>query len=170
MHALERILLFRRLTEQQALRKLERATQILRAATTACERQAKIVTEQRASLAHSWLLAGSVDECQPAQMQNSSDSDASGSEIRKWLLEEAALEFSGWNHAQLEQICAAEAKRIQPLVEQYIECRRSLRQTERLLEQQAELARVEQGKRSQAEADDWFLQQTLRRSRNQQCS
>jgi hypothetical protein len=161
MHALERILRFRRLTEQQARRDLERATQLLRAATAACERQAKMVVEQRASLAHSWST-----ECSASQDKASKAVSDNGSEAgtRSWLLEEAALEFSGWTRTQLEQVCAAEARRIEPLVERYVECRRSLRQTERLVEQQAAIARVEQERSMQTEAEEWFLQQSLRRS------
>ena len=164
MHALERILRFRRLTEQQARRELERATQVLRAATAACERQSKIVVEQRASLAHSWVKENFVSR----KADIARDPDASEVSTRGWLLDEAALEFSGWNRAQLEQVCAIEAQRIEPLIEHYIECRRSLRQTEQLVEQQAELARVERERRMQAEADEWFLQQNLRRARNEQ--
>lgn len=165
MHALERILRFRRLTEQQARRELERATQLLRAATAACERQSRMVVEQRVSLAHSWLPENSGLRNQAACAEIADDPGAPEGGTRGWLLEEAALEFSGWNRTQLEQVCAAEARRIEPLVERYVECRRSLRQTERLIEQQAEVARVEQERSMQTEADEWFLQQNLRRSR-----
>ena len=166
MHALERILRFRRLTEQQARRELERATQLLRAATAACERQSRMVVEQRVSLAHSWIPQNSAG---PPSVQAEFATDPGEPEggTRGWLIAEAALEFSGWNRTQLEQLCAAEARRIEPLVEKYIECRRSLRQTERLVEQQAEVARVEQERRMQTEADEWFLQHNLRRSRSE---
>ena len=62
---------------------------------------------------------------------------------------------------------AIEARRT-PLIEHYIECRRSLRQTEQLVEQQAELVRGAQERKMQAEADEWFLQQNLRHTRNDQ--
>lgn len=173
MHPLERILRFRRLTEQQARRELERATQRLRTATAACERQSAMVAEQRASLAHSWVQesASSRNQAAVAETAKARDIDNLGTPeggTRGWLIEEAALEFSGWDHAQLEQVCAAEARRIEPLVQQYIECRRSLRQTERLIEQRAELARLERERRMQMEADEWFLQQNIRRSRREE--
>lgn len=164
MHPLERILRFRRLTEQQARRELERATQLLRAATAARERQAVLVAEQRASLAHSWAQESVNSENQATiESQDVDHLDAPEGGTREWLIEEAALEFSGWNRAQLEQVCAVESRRIEPLVEHYIECRRSLRQTERLIEQRAEIARVEHERRMQAEADEWFMQQNIRR-------
>lgn len=163
MHPLERIVRFRRLAEQQARRELERATQLLRAATAACERQSAMVAEQRASLAQSWMQAHSGDPSLPANAATQlPEGGAQG-----WLIAEAALEFSGWTRAQLEQICAAEARRIEPLVARYTECRRTLRQTEKLIEQRAELARVEQERRTQSEADEWFLQRNLRHSRHE---
>ncbi len=167
MHALERILRFRRLTEQQAKRELERATQLLRAATAACERQSQVVVEQRISLAHSWIPQNSANRNPSTRAEFANVPGEPEGGTRGWLIAEAALEFSGWNRTQLEQLCAAEARRIEPLVEKYVECRRSLRQTERLVEQQAEVARVEQERRMQTEADEWFLQQNLRRSRSE---
>ncbi len=168
MHPLERILRFRRLTEQQARRELERATQRLRAATVACERQSAMVAEQRSSLAHSWVPEKSDSKSPAVQTKAKIDLNTPDDGTRGWLIEEVALEFSGWDRAQLEQVCAAEARRIEPLVERYVECRRSLRQTEQLVEQHAELARLEQERRMQSEADEWFLQQSLRRSRREQ--
>jgi flagellar biosynthesis chaperone FliJ len=163
MHPLQRILRFRRLAEQQARRELERATQLLRAATSACEQQSAMVIEQRASLAQSWVTEQSGNKNKSAKLENYADVPEGG--MRGWLIEEAALEFSGWNRSQLEQLCAAEARRIEPMVERYIECRRSLRQTERLVERHTELARVEQERRMQMETDEWFLQQSVLRNR-----
>src|SRR5665213_684845 len=144
MHPLERILRYRRLTEQQARRELERATQLLRAATAACERQSAAVVEQRASLAHSWVAENTSSENHEIHTRIASNPGEPEGSTRGWLIEEATLEFLGWNRAQLEQLCTAEARRIEPMVERYIDCRRSLRQTERLTEQHAELVRVEQ--------------------------
>lgn len=165
MHALERILRFRRLSEQQARRELERATQLLRAATTARERQSKMVVEQRASLAHSWLVEQTIGGNPQVRTQFAGDSEAL-ERTQGWLLEQAALEFSGWTRTQLEEICAAEARRIDPLVATYVECRRSLRQTEKLIERHVEIQRVVQERNLQTEADEWFLQQNLRRRRS----
>jgi hypothetical protein len=137
-----------------------------------------MVAEQRASLAHSWVRENAGSKNQVAEVVTAKGSEINNPDAnnmdtpeegtRGWLIEEAALEFSGWDRAQLEQVCAAEARRIEPLVERYIECRRSLRQTERLIEQRAELARVERERRMQTEADEWFLQQNIRRSRREE--
>ena len=165
MDALERILRFRRLTEQQARRELERATLLLRAATAACERQSRTVAEQRATLAHSWQPEESGIGNRPARPGDGNDAPAIEGGTRGWLIAEAALEFSGWNRALLEQLCASEARRIEPLVAHFVECRRALRQTEKLIEQRAESARVEQERQMQADGDEWYLQQKLRHRR-----
>lgn len=164
MHPLERVLRFRRLTEEQARRELERATQLLRAATAACEREARAVTEQRASLARNWMgeSAGRVSERLEAGAAEGAEPGP-----RRSLLEEAALEFSGWNRTQLEHMCEVERQRIEPLAERYLECRRSLRQTELLIEQQRARERMEQDRKMQADTDEWFTQRNLLRARRE---
>lgn len=164
MHALDRVLRFRRLEEQQARRELERASQRLRLATAACEQQAAAVSEQRASLARSWATAAFDAEGNLRDREREPDGEGSA---RESLLEEAALEFSGWDRTQLEHICAVEKQRIEPLLARYIECRRSLRQMEMLVQQHAERARVEEERRTQADTDDWFVGRSLFRARRE---
>lgn len=76
-------------------------------------------------------------------------------------MEEAVLEFCGWRRMRLEQLREVQVRRMEPMIERYTECRRELRQTERLLEEQATVERIEQDRRTQASIDEWFLQRGL---------
>lgn len=162
--ALRRILRFRHLAEEEARLQVERAAQLARQASAACERQTLLVHEQRSTLADSWISRENEGRKNKGREGDSEPKGEHG-----WLMEEAVLEFSGWKRMRLEQLREAELLRMKPLVERYTERRRELRQTEQLLEQQAAVEAMERDRRAQAATDEWFLQRSLtRRSRSQQ--
>lgn len=155
--ALKRILRFRQLAEEQSRLEVERAAQRLRQAAAACERQTATEHRQRVTLADTW---------KPETMDPSENRETVHENV--WLLEEATLEFFGWNRMRLEEIREAESRRIQPIIETYTERRRELRQTEQLVEQQAKAEHMEKERRTQAETDTWFLERNLARQRRAQ--
>ncbi|MGO8720113.1 MAG: hypothetical protein ACLQMO_12980 [Acidobacteriaceae bacterium] len=166
---LRRILRFRQLAEEQARLEVERAAQLVRQASAACERQTTLEHQQRSTLAESWMPQANSG----LENTETSDGDAAipqeAMEEKGWLMEEAVLEFSGWKRMRLEQLREAELRRMEPMIERYTECRRELRQTEQLLEQQATVEQMEQDRRAQAGTDEWFLQRSLiRRNQGQQ--
>ena len=163
-HALRRILRFRQLAEEQARLEVEQAAHALRQASAACERQIATERRQRSKLAESWTT-GSVDS--PRHVEPWSLIEDPGAE-NAWLLEEAALEFFGWNRMRLEQIRETEARRMEPLIERYQEHRRELLQTEQLLAQQTAIETMEKDRRAQAETDEWFQQRNLANRRRAQ--
>lgn len=163
--ALQRILRFRQLAEEQARLELERGVLALRQANAACERQIATERRQRATLVESWKLEarttngeGLPRAIDPNQPLNSIEAPTVEN---SWLMEEAALEFLGWTRMRLEQFCESESRRIEPLIERYKEHRRELRQTEQLLAQQTAIENMEKNRRAQAETDEWFLQRSL---------
>lgn len=163
---LRRVLRFRQLAEEQARLEVERAAQLVRQVSAACERQTTREHEQRSILAESWTPQAN------GGLENTRKHDADAAipreaiEEKGWLMEEAVLEFFGWKRMRLEQLREAELRRMGPMIERYTECRRELRQTEQLLEQQATVEQMEQDRRAQAATDEWFLQRSLMR-RNQ---
>lgn len=163
--ALQRILRFRQLAEEQARLEVERGVLALRQANAACERQIATERRQRSTLAESWKPEarttkgeGLAKDFDPNQPLNSIEAHP---EENSWLMEEAALEFLGWTRMRLEQFCELESRRIEPLIERYKEHRRELRQTEQLLAQQTAIENMEKNRRVQAETDEWFLQRSL---------
>ncbi len=165
-HALRRIVRFRQLAEEQARLEVERAAQLARQASAACEEQTAIEHEQRWTLAKSWTRLESPSSKGDGKTAADSTLDPQREvEGKAWLMEEAVLEFSGWKLMRLEKVREAELRRIEPMIELYTERRRELRQTEQLLEQQARTDAMERDRREQARTDEWFLQRTLMRRR-----
>ncbi len=161
-HALRRILRFRQLAEDQARLEVERAAQLARQASAACDRQAALEHDQRSMLAESWAPQGNAGpEGHGKSERDSTEVPPEHGDEKSWLMEEAVLEFSGWKRMRLTQIREAELRRLEPMIEIYTERRRELRQTEQLLEQQAAIEAMEQDRREQAKTDEWFLQRTL---------
>lgn len=161
--ALQRILRIRQLAEEQARLEVERAAQRARQASAACARQADLEREQRTTLAASWI---SRQPDEPASFARASDSDEAAEE-KGWLMEEAVLEFFGWRRMRLEELREAELRRIDPLIKEYTERRRELRQTEQLVEEHASEEDMEKNRRAQAETDEWFSQRTMMRQRRE---
>ena len=155
--ALRRILRFRQLAEEQARLEVEQGVQALRRASAACEQQAAAQHHQRATLAASWKPQ-TLDRRDPGQGAAEVPAPENA-----WLMEEAVLEFSGLTRMRSEQILAAESRRVEPLIDRYTELRRELRQTEQLLARQAAMEKADEDRRTQAQADEWFLQRRRRR-------
>ena len=75
----------------------------------------------------------------------------------EWLLADAQREVAGWNRARLRVLLQARAEEVAPATEKFLESRREHEQVKRLVEDAREAARVEEDRRAQAAADDWFL-------------
>ena len=164
--AMQRILRIRQLAEEQARRDVERAAQRAQQASAACARQVTLEHEQRTTLAASW--SHPLDDSKNMGTGGSSAKPSGESvEERGWLMEEAVLEFFGWRRMRLEELRKAELRRMEPLVEEYTERRRELRQTEQLVEQQARIEGIEKNRRLQAETDEWFSQRTQLKQRRE---
>jgi hypothetical protein len=162
--ALQRILRIRQLAEEQARQEVERAAQRARQASAACARQVTLEHEQRTILAASWIHRMDDPESKGASA-NPSNQPGETTEEKGWLMEEATLEFFGWRRMRLEEFREMELRRMEPLIEDYTERRRELRQTEQLVEQRATAEAIEKNRRTQAETDEWFSQRTLMRQR-----
>ena len=163
---LRRILRFRQLAEEQARLEVERAAQLVRQASAACERQVMLERQQRSTLAESWTSRGNGGLQNMETGMRDTTAPPKATEEKGWLMEEAVLEFFGWRRMRLEQLRDAQVRRMEPMIERYTECRRELRQTEQLLEEQTEAERMEQDRRAQASTDEWFLQRGLTRRNN----
>lgn len=163
---LRRILRFRQLAEEQARLEVERAAQLLRQASAACERQVMLEHQQRSTLAESWTSHGNGGLQNMETGMRDTTAPPTATEEKGWLMEEAVLEFFGWRRLRLEQLRDAQVRYMEPMIERYTECRRELRQTEQLLEEQTEVERMEQDRRAQASTDEWFLQRGLTRRNN----
>jgi len=162
--ALQRILRIRQLAEEQARLEVERAAQRARQASAACARQVTLEHEQRTTLAASWNPGPHDDPANIGRLVSPVDHSGEAADEKGWLMEEAVLEFFGWRRMRLEELRDAELRRMEPLIEDYTERRREIRQTEQLVEQRAAFEAMEQNRRDQAQTDEWFSQ----RSRMQQ--
>lgn len=163
--ALRRILRIRHLAEEQARLEVERAAQRARQASAACARQSNLEREQRSTLAASWIGGQNDGPASLAHSAGAGNDPREGTEEKGWLMEEAMLEFFGWRRMRLEKLRETELARMEPLIANYTECRRELRQTEQLLEQQAGKEAMEQIRRAQAATDEWFSQRTRSQQR-----
>jgi hypothetical protein len=162
--ALRRILRFRQLAEEQARLEVERAAQLARRASAACEQQAALEHQQRSTLAESWIRRQN-DGPENKEHAIGEPLHSDPAEEKGWLMEEAVLEFFGWKRMRLEELREAELRRMEPLIENYTERRRELRQTEQLVEQRAAIEAMEQNRRAQTQTDEWFSQRTLMQRR-----
>jgi hypothetical protein len=163
--ALRRILRIRQLAEEQARLEVERAAQRARRASAACVQQSNLERQQRSTLAASWIGAQNDGAENTAHAASAGKTFSEAAEEKGWLMEEAVLEFFGWRRMRLEKLREAELARMEPLVANYTERRRELRQTEQLVEHQASTEAMEQNRRAQAATDEWFSQRTRSQQR-----
>ncbi len=154
------------MAEEQARLEVERAAQLVRQASAACERQVMLEHQQRSTLAESWTSHGNGGLQNMETGMRDTTAPPTATEEKGWLMEEAVLEFFGWRRLRLEQLRDAQVRYMEPMIDRYTECRRELRQTEQLLEEQTEVERMEQDRRAQASTDEWFLQRGLTRRNN----
>lgn len=165
--ALQRILRIRQLAEEQARLEVERAAQRVRQASAARARQIALEHEQRTILAESWNSTGPDEPATIGRSAIPANNSREAAEEYGWLMEEAVLEFAGWRRIRLEELREAELRRMEPLLEDYTERRRELRQTEQLVEHHASEEAVERNRRAQADTDEWFSQRMLMQQRGE---
>ncbi len=75
----------------------------------------------------------------------------------EWLLADAQGEVAGWNRSKLKVMLAGRAEVAGTAMGKFIESRREHEQVKKLVEVAEQATRVDEGRRSQAAADDWFL-------------
>jgi hypothetical protein len=80
----------------------------------------------------------------------------------EWLLAEAQIEVAGWNCGRLVVLQRARASEVAPAMERFLESRREHEQVKQLVDAAKQAAKVEDDRRAQATADDWFLSRRAR--------
>ena len=80
----------------------------------------------------------------------------------EWLLADAQTEVAGWNRGRLGALRAQRLVAVAPAKEKFLESRREHEQVKVLVEDAKQAERVDEGRRAQAEADDWFLGRRVR--------
>lgn len=80
----------------------------------------------------------------------------------EWLLAEAQSEAAGWNRSRLAPLLDARAAEIPPTMSSFLQSRREYEQIKHLVESDQASARLDEDRRAQAVADDWFLGRRLR--------
>jgi hypothetical protein len=74
-----------------------------------------------------------------------------------WLIAEAQEEVAGWNRGRLNALLRVRLAEVPPATKQFLEGRREHEQVKQLVEDAKLAAAVEDDRRAQAAADDWFL-------------
>jgi len=85
-----------------------------------------------------------------------------GGERGDWLMAEAQAEVAGWNRGRLGVLLGVRKTLAAPAMEDFLESRREFEQVKLLLEDARQAARIDQNRRAQAAADDWFLSRRVR--------
>lgn len=75
----------------------------------------------------------------------------------EWLLADAQGEVAGWNRTGLRAVLRERAEAVAPAMEKFLESRREHEQVKQLVENARQAAQLEEDRRAQAAADDWFL-------------
>ena len=81
----------------------------------------------------------------------------------EWLLADAQEEVAGWNRDRLGALLRTREEAVAPAMEKFLESRREHEQVKQLVADARQAARMEEDRKAQAAADDWFLS---RRGRN----
>jgi hypothetical protein len=79
-----------------------------------------------------------------------------------WLLADAQHEVAGWNRVRLDTLLQARAAEVPPAMERFLQSRREYEQVQQLVESAEQVEHVEEDRRAQAAADDWFLSRRAR--------
>jgi len=79
-----------------------------------------------------------------------------------WLMADAQAEVAGWNRGRLGVVLATRKTLVAPAMEDFLESRRELEQVKLLVEDARRAARIDDDRRAQAAADDWFLSRLVR--------
>jgi len=79
-----------------------------------------------------------------------------------WLMADAQAEVAGWNRGRLGVVLAKRKTFVAPAMEDFLDSRREHEQVKLLLEDARRAARIDDDRRAQAAADDWFLGRRVR--------
>jgi NAD kinase len=80
----------------------------------------------------------------------------------EWLLADAQHEVAGWNRGRLGVLLETRAAEVPPAMERFLGSRREHEQVKQLIESARQAEQVEESRRGQAAADDWFLSKRAR--------
>jgi hypothetical protein len=80
----------------------------------------------------------------------------------EWLLSDAQGEVAGWNRAKLKVLLASRAEVADAAMGKFLESRREHEQVKQLVEDARQIERVEESRKAQNAADDWFLSRRTR--------
>jgi hypothetical protein len=75
----------------------------------------------------------------------------------EWLLADAQGEVAGWNRSKLKVLLVGRAEAAVTARAKFIESRREHEQVKALVAAAEQATRIDESRRSQAAADDWFL-------------
>ncbi len=86
----------------------------------------------------------------------------SSGERGEWLLADAQAEVAGWNRRKLEVLLGVRKAAAATAMAKFMESRRKHLQVKQLVENAQQAAAIEEGRKAQAAADDWFLSKRIR--------
>ena len=75
----------------------------------------------------------------------------------EWMMADALSEVSGWNRVKLKRLLAARAELADTAMVKFLESRREHEQVKQLVKDAEQAAQMDEVRRAQAAADDWFL-------------
>jgi len=141
---LQRLLAIRRMAEELDRRTMTLAMTVVAEIETALGVQRAALLEAK-QLAHAALSAGDRGE---------------------WLMADAQSEVAGWNRGRLDVLLRTRAVEVSPATEQFLKSRREHEQVKLLVQDAQQAAQVEDDRKLQAAADDWFLSKRIRMARH----
>lgn len=89
----------------------------------------------------------------------------SSGDRNEWLFADAQCEVAGWNRDRLDVIRQQREIEVPPAREKFMQSRCEHEQVKQLIENARQEARIDESRKAQATADDWFLSKRLRQSR-----
>jgi hypothetical protein len=140
---LARLLTIRRLSEELDCRALQVALASVAEVEAALGRQERALTEAR-SAARTALSAGDRGE---------------------WLLSDAQSEVARWNRARLSLLLRTRSAEVPPAMKKFLVTRLEHEQVKQLVDDAKQAAAIDEDRKAQAVADDWFLSKRSRASR-----
>jgi hypothetical protein len=83
----------------------------------------------------------------------------------EWLMADAQGEVAGWNKGRLGYLLRERMSEVPPAMEAFLESRREHEQVKHLVDDARGAARVDEDRKAQAAADDWFAGRRGQRGR-----
>jgi flagellar biosynthesis chaperone FliJ len=83
----------------------------------------------------------------------------------EWLFADAQCEVAGWNRSRLDVIRQQRELDVPPAREKFMQSRCEHEQVKQLIENARQEAKIDESRKAQAAADDWFLSKRLRLNR-----